>query len=187
MPSILLVSLAPIMIVGTVFLLMPRVRAGILFGVSVPVEFTKSAEGQAILGRYQTHVLIVLFLVMVACGAVVLNGMPVVSIAVTIAEFPLLCWAWVRAWHQTRLRRTLVRRNAAVDRDHPGGCTSFRLRVAKATSPQHGSRSCHTPPSTGCACAAIPPLSHRACPRSSRRHSPRSRPAASVIVPSLPY
>jgi uncharacterized membrane protein len=99
---ILLVSLAPTLIVGLVFLMMPRVREGILFGASVPVEFAESAAGQTILARYRSRVLAVLFAAMIASGAAVLRGQPTILVAVTIAEFPLFCWAWVWAWHQTQ-------------------------------------------------------------------------------------
>ncbi|MBV8819659.1 MAG: DUF1648 domain-containing protein [Acidobacteriaceae bacterium] len=101
MAARLMASLAPIFLFGLVFLLMPRVRAGILFGRSVPVEFAKSPGGQAIVGRYQTQVLAVILAVMLICGAALLNGLYVLSVAIAIAEFPLLMWAWIAAWRRT--------------------------------------------------------------------------------------
>jgi uncharacterized membrane protein len=99
---ILLVSLAPTFIFALVFLMMPRVREGILFGVSVPVEFAESAAGQSVLARYRSRVLAVFFVAIIAGGVAVLRGQQTILTAVTIAEFPLYCWAWVWAWHQTQ-------------------------------------------------------------------------------------
>ncbi|HWZ11510.1 MAG TPA: DUF5808 domain-containing protein [Acidobacteriaceae bacterium] len=114
---ILLVSLAPTFIFALVFLMMPRVREGILFGVSVPVEFAESAAGQSILARYRSRVLVVFFAAMIAGGAAVLRGQQTILTAVTIAEFPLYCWAWVWAWHQTQpfAVKVPLRRSASLE------------------------------------------------------------------------
>jgi uncharacterized membrane protein len=114
---ILLVSLAPTFITALVFLMMPRVREGILFGVSVPIEFAESAAGQSIQARYRSRVFAVLFAAMIAGGAAVLRGQSTILTAVTIAEFPFYCWAWVWAWHQTQpfAIKAPLRRSASLE------------------------------------------------------------------------
>jgi len=114
---IFLISAMPTLIIGVVFLMMPRVRAGILFGVSVPVEFADSDEGKNIIGRYRTHVLAVIFAALTLSGLTLLYGNMAIAVAAILLETPFLCWAWVDAWRRTKpfgVKVPLMRRASLI-------------------------------------------------------------------------
>jgi uncharacterized membrane protein len=116
MNPVLLTRLLILLPIAFISLLLPwfaQVRAGVLFGVTVPLDFVQSAEARAAIHRFRVNV-IALIVIVLSCAAAILWLAPPRSIflsLVAIVPLPLELVATFVLWHRGA---NTIRGHAAV-------------------------------------------------------------------------
>ena len=94
--------LLPIVVLGLVFLIPVRIRPGIVFGVSVPVDFATGREGQKILRGYRVRGAIASLIALAAGVALLRQGNPAMLGFVLAGQLACNVINWVLAVRKTR-------------------------------------------------------------------------------------
>ena len=90
--------LLPVALVGAMLPFLGRVRAGVLFGVTVPLDFANSAAAEEFLRRYRTRATALAILVTLGLAACVLSHSQGWMLAGTLTAVPLELAGAVLLW-----------------------------------------------------------------------------------------
>jgi uncharacterized membrane protein len=110
-PILIVTTLFPLVLVSCVLPTLGRSRRGILFGVTVPLEFAESTAARGALHRFQRNVILVALLLLTVTVGGLLVARPWAQLSVLTAPVPL---ELVVAWALWERERRAMKSHAAV-------------------------------------------------------------------------
>lgn len=103
-----IILVTQLLVLGSLFAVLPSMRRGLLFGVTVPVDFASAGEGRRILRHYRRMIGILMLLCLFSGAAGILAGSTSASLWGWLAAFLGGVALWARAHRQTSRFRTQV-------------------------------------------------------------------------------